>query len=206
MQSDAENSTENGAYMRRRAETGFTLIELLVVIIIISILMTIVGSIVAEVIARAKYTRTIGLIRVLHEACETYKEEDASRKYPSPGGDNGATSTKILHERLGEDRQYAAQVGMEEVTKKPLVSFDIAWLDGPPGDTDPTGGGDVIVDAWGEPMHYNTADNNLYETIKGLTLPDGDSFAIQSSGHDLVFDTAGKEDDAGNWETVGTTN
>ena len=195
--------------MRNIRQLGFTLIEMLVVIVILTILMTIVGAIIVEVINRAKYTKSVGLIRMLHESCERYRNEDFSRKYPGPGN-NAADSTKALHYYLGSDRNVIKQVGMAPVEEKPMVVFKREFLKGAPMDTDPgtsVATANALVDGWKNEMRYNTADNNLFETKTGANyLGPDESVAIQIAGADGVFDAGGGGDDAGNWETVGTVN
>lgn len=194
--------------MRNIRRHGFTLVEMLVVIIIIAILMGIVGAIIVEVINRAKYTKTVGLIQVLNQGCERYRNEDPSRKYPGPGN-NAADSTKALHFYLGSERNVVKQVGMEPVKESPIVFFKREFLLGPPPNSDPgtsVANSVPIVDGWKVEMRYNTADNNLWETKTGSSVGPDESIAIQSAGADGVFDTGGGVDDAGNWETVGTVN
>ena len=88
---------------------------------------------------RAKYTKTVGLIRVLHEGCERYRNEDLSRVYPQPGT-NGPGSTKTLHYYLGRPRQIYKQIGMPPVEEAPIIAFRREWLKGPPATTDPGAG------------------------------------------------------------------
>lgn len=197
-----------GTTMRNIRRLGFTLIEMLVVIIILSILMSIIGAIIVDVLNRAKYTKTVGLIRLLHEGCERYRNEDLSRKYPGPGN-NAADSTKPIHFYLGSPRTVYKQIGMAPVQEGPIVLFKREFLKGPPNDSAPganVAASDAIVDGWKIEMRYNTADNNLFETKSGVAFGPDESFAIQCAGADNVFNAAGGGDDAGNWETVGTVN
>ena len=99
---------------RRR---GFTLVEMLVVLVILAILMAIVGALIVDVVNRARGARTVAMIRVLHEGCERYRSEDASRAYPGPGGDNSVDSSKVLYATLGFPYLESSNTGIAPVQK-----------------------------------------------------------------------------------------
>jgi prepilin-type N-terminal cleavage/methylation domain-containing protein len=192
--------------MTRRNTAGFTLIEMLVVIVILSILLTIIGAIISEVMARARYTKTLGIINTLAQGCEQYRSEDTSRAYPGPGGDNTASSSKVLHYCLGRVRDHK-MIGVQASKAKPFIQFKMEWLDTTATTTDPgtsITSAKLVTDGWKVPLYYNTADDNLFEVKRKLSLPAGESFAIQSAGADMSHSLT--DDNVGNWELAGTTN
>jgi prepilin-type N-terminal cleavage/methylation domain-containing protein len=133
--------------MSRRSR-GFTLIELMVVIVIIAILMSIAIAVVQGIVSRARTTRTEGLVRMLSEACNLYKQD--FDQYP-PGQDSVA-----LHQALGSPRiiiMTRMQEGNITSKKGPYIEFRAGMLEkGAPSLQPPPPS--AIVDAWDNPIHY----------------------------------------------------
>lgn len=131
-----------------RQRTGFTLIELMVVIVIIAILMSIAIAVVQGVVSRARTTRTEGLITMLSEACNRYKQD--FDVYP-PGQDSVA-----LHQALGSPRIVIVtrmQEGNITTKKGPYIEFRAGMLEkGAPSLQPPPPS--AIVDAWDQPIRY----------------------------------------------------
>jgi prepilin-type N-terminal cleavage/methylation domain-containing protein len=138
-----------GGRRKGRVE-GFTLIELMVVIVIIAILMSIAIAVVQGIVSRARTTRTEGLVRMLSEACNLYKQD--FDQYP-PGQDSVA-----LHQALGSPRIVILsrmQEGNITSRKGPYIEFRAGMLEkGAPSLQPPPPS--AIVDAWDNPIHYRS--------------------------------------------------
>jgi prepilin-type N-terminal cleavage/methylation domain-containing protein len=138
---------------------GFTLIELLIVTVIIVILMALVSVILIRVVDRARITRTIGLVKLLSEACAEYKGVFNKPPIGATAANGGPDSSKSLHELLGKPLPvpmgHASGPGGPPpavVTHPPFVLFKPEWLDGT-GTVEPNPPRNVI-DAWGRTIRY----------------------------------------------------
>lgn len=195
----------------RRAE-GFTLVEMLVVIAIIMILLALFGSLLIFVVDRSRNTKTIGLIKTLHDGCAQYRSLEMFKKYP----ENAAGNSNTLHFHLGAPMWVVKQwvsgaAGPMMEQRPPIVFFNPGWLEGQPTNTDPgvaIGTAKNVVDAWKHVIKYEAYPGTKYCTAMGIALAgnNGDNYvSIWSLGIDNVDQTGGTgtSDDITNWERVG---
>ncbi|MCX7703155.1 MAG: type II secretion system GspH family protein [Planctomycetota bacterium] len=155
------------------SKKGFTLVELIVVVLILSILMGLVVYAVSGITSRAKFNRTMSLIRNLEAAIQAYYSE--FRAYPPDGYDfdvvvdgHKLKGTAALIYFLGWIVADPPGSGnFKKVTLKQEVDMGggkITYADvhgGKPfydvNRNDLTKWGEVM-DGWGNPLHYDNVE------------------------------------------------
>jgi type II secretion system protein G len=172
-----------------RKNKGFTLVEILVVITIITLLVSLLVVLIGSVIDRARYAKTATTIKMLDEACKTYKLDFG--EYPP----DDKKSSASLHHHLGIPRKITTQrseLGTALVsTKPPIIDWQRDLLDDSRGIPDPMTNPVKIMDAFGQPIRYGLPARY------NKNGPD-----IWSSGKnekDEYVDTANDYDDVTNW-------
>ena len=173
-----------------RKNKAFTLVEILVVITIITLLVSLLVVLIGSVIDRARYAKTATTIKMLDEACKTYKLDFG--EYPP----DSKKSSASLHHHLGIQRKIVTQrvdIGTALVsTKPPIIDWQRDLLDETRGNPDPMTNPVKIMDAFGQPIKYQLPARY------NKNGPD-----IWSSGKnekDEYIDTGGNSyDDVTNW-------
>lgn len=185
-----------------RKRGGFTLVEMLVVITIIIILLALFGSLLMYVMDRSRYTKSIGIIKMLHDGCYQYKTFDiVGQKFP----EYAAGNSTVLHLRLGKKTFFCKRIDsagnmLEE--RPPIIAFNPGMLEGNPTNTDPTVPKNV-VDAWKQPIKYQAYPGTFYANAMGMPAAQvNDVFSIWGKGRNGT-DQSGGGDDISNWERVG---
>jgi len=172
-----------------RKNKAFTLVEILVVITIITLLVSLLVVLIGSLIDRARYAKTAATVKLLDEACKTYKH--GFGEYPP----DDKKSSASLHHHLGIPRKIVTQktdLGTPLVsTKPPIIDWQRDLLDDSRGTPDPVSNPVRVMDAFGQPIKYkNPPTYNRHG-------PD-----IWSSGKnekDEYVDTAQDYDDVTNW-------
>jgi prepilin-type N-terminal cleavage/methylation domain-containing protein len=174
--------------MKRRK--GFTLVEILVVITIITLLVSLLVVLIANIIDRARYAKTAATVKLLDEACKSYRLDFGV--YPP----NDKTDSRSLHYHLGIERKITTIKGDQGAalvtTKPPIVEFPSDMLqEAKSGRPDPRNNPVPIVDAFDNPIRYKVPGKYNQRGV--------DIWSPGKDGKDQFVDTDKDYDDVTNW-------
>lgn len=186
----------------------FTLSQLIVVAALIVIVISAGAVLSGWCCDRSRTTRTISLIKTLHDGCLQYRSLEMFKKYPEYEGG----SSKPLHRQLGSPtwicKILVLSGGPPEANRPPIVNFNPGWLEGAPMNTDPNAcGAREIVDAWKRPIRYEAYPGARYAVAMDISAKNARDYvsiwSLGPNGCDDWGDPA--SDDLGNWDRVGRT-
>jgi prepilin-type N-terminal cleavage/methylation domain-containing protein len=171
---------------RKRANScgaGFTLVEMLVVIAIIVLLMAILMPVYGKVRIEAKKKATDGLIRGLGAGLELYKNEFESFP-PTPNGGADTSDDGTLFKYLAGPEGHGIVANAGTPREKRFASF----LQIPAEFIKSKDGKNVIVDAFGMPIHYFNCKAFVDSGKDPTFCHNPDSYDIYSTGVDKMKD------------------
>lgn len=182
-----------------RMKRGFTLMEMMVTVVIVAILAGAALLCFPYTTGTSRYTRTIGLIKMLHDGCYQYKTYDiVGHRFPEHAGGNSS----VLHLRLGirvPFRKGPRSSGCADEVRPPIVAFTPGMLEGTPSNTNPNPPRN-IVDRWKRPIVYEAYPGARYAQARRIPAAQAnDVFSIWSRGSD-GNDEFGAGDDVSNWQ------
>ncbi len=152
---------------RMRDRSGFTLVEMIIVIAVILILVALMIGLIQVVTDKAYYTKTEAVVKMLDDACKSYKLQ--FNVYPP----NDKGDSRCFHYYLGQERTIKLDKDSGIVTKRPpFIEFKTDMLDTtsktPPDPKNPL----PVIDAWGQkvmyklPGQYNTKHVDIWSPGK----------------------------------------
>ncbi len=172
--------------LKRQRPGGFTLIEMLIVITIIALLMALLMPIYGTVRDKARRTATKALISVVGSALEKYYNDMESYP-PTPADSSEDDGTLVLYLNGPDNKGVTANPGTpREKRYEPYLAITNDFIKHVSNKL-------VIVDAWGQPLHYFNCKAWVNQGKNPLFCHNPDSFDIYSTGSDRKRDPKHEE-------------
>ena len=166
--------------------SGFTLIEMLVVITIIALLMALIMPIYGVVRNKGRVTATKALIECLSSALQRYRN-DLESYPPTPPGGTADDGTLFRYLNGADGRGITANPGSpREKRYEPYLQITNDFIRHNNNEI-------VIVDPWGEPLHYFNCKAFIDSGKNAAYCHNQDSFDIYSTGPDRKRDPKHEE-------------
>jgi len=144
---------------------------------------------IANVIDKARYAKTAATVKLLDEACKTFRVDMG--KYPP----QDASDSRCLHKYLGSPRKIQTvksdMGGGFYTTKPPIVDFQRDMLKDSGSTPDPINNPVPIVDAFDNLIRYKNPGTYNAKTV--------DIWSPGKNGKDEYNESASDYDDVTNW-------
>lgn len=165
---------------------GFTLIEMLIVVTIIALLMALLMPLYGTVRDKARKTATKTLIKVVESALEKYRN-DMEAFPPTPANSTEDDGTLLLYLNGPDGKGVLANPGTpREKRYEPYLAITNDFVKHQDAKL-------IIVDAWGQPLHYFNCKSWVDTGHNPKFCHNPDSVDLYSTGSDRKRDPKHEE-------------